>query len=182
MQQSEKSLFDGFTFAIGVFLGAIAAAVASLTASALSHSHTAVAEDEAVMLAVAERLRPVGQVVLLGDEALAAAAAAVVTPAPVATVLSGPQVFNEACYLCHSPPGVPGAPVVGDSAQWEPRIAKGVEVLRDHALNGFQGEAGFMPAKGGRVDLSDAEVLSAVDYMLAQVGADADGVSAPTDE
>ncbi len=42
-------------------------------------------------------------------------------------------------------------------------------MLQDHALNGYQGEAGFMPPKGGRVDLSDEEVLSAVDYMLEQI-------------
>lgn len=169
MQQSERSLFDGFTFAIGVFLGTVAAAAAALTAGAISSTAAPGHVDEAAALALAERIEPVGRVVLLGDAALAAAAAAVVAPAPVATVLSGPQVFNEACYLCHSPPGVPGAPVVGDRTAWEPRVAQGIEVLRDHALNGYQGAAGFMPAKGGRIDLSDAEVLSAVDYMLEQL-------------
>jgi cytochrome c5 len=172
LQQSERSLFDGFTFAIGLFLGAVAAAAAALTAGALSHTGEGDAMDEEMALAVAERIKPVGQVVLLGDEALAAAAAAVVAPAPVATVLSGPQVFNEACYLCHSPPGVPGAPVIGDRAAWEARVAQGLAVLQDHAINGYQGAAGFMPAKGGRVDLSDAEVLSAVDYMLEQLEAE----------
>ena len=120
-------------------------------------------------MAVAERLAPIGEVMLLGDEALAASAANVVAPAPVETTLSGPQVFNEACYLCHSPPGVPGAPVIGDPAIWEQRVEQGRSVLYDHAVNGYQGEAGFMPAKGGRVDLSDAEVRSAVDYMLEQL-------------
>jgi cytochrome c5 len=115
-------------------------------------------------------LAPIGRVALIGDAELAAAAAAVAAaPSPVDTVLSGPQVFNEACYLCHAPPGVPGAPVVGDAAAWEPRIAQGIEVLREHALNGYQGEAGFMPAKGGRMDLSDDEVISAVEYMLEQL-------------
>jgi cytochrome c5 len=82
--------------------------------------------------------------------------------------MSGAQVFNAACYLCHSAPGVGGAPVVGDAAAWEARIAQGAETLNNHALNGFQGAAGFMPAKGGRVDLSDAEITSAVEYMIEQ--------------
>ncbi len=118
-------------------------------------------------------LAPIGRIALLGDaelEAAAAAAAAVVAaPRRVDTVLSGPQVFNEACYLCHAPPGVPGAPVVGEVAAWEARVAQGMDVLIDHAINGYQGEAGFMPAKGGRVDLSDDEVVSAVEYMLEQL-------------
>ncbi|MGD8324439.1 MAG: c-type cytochrome, partial [Gammaproteobacteria bacterium] len=125
---------------------------------------------EAMADAGTSPLAPIGRVALIGDAELAAAAAAVAAaPSPVDTVLSGPQVFNEACYLCHAPPGVPGAPVVGDAAAWEPRIAQGIEVLREHALNGYQGEAGFMPAKGGRMDLSDDEVISAVEYMLEQL-------------
>jgi cytochrome c len=43
-------------------------------------------------------------------------------------------------------------------------------VLRDHALNGFTGDTGFMPPKGGRIDLSDEEILAAVEYMLEQSG------------
>jgi cytochrome c5 len=43
-----------------------------------------------------------------------------------------------------------------------------MDVLKEHAIKGFQGSAGFMPAKGGRVDLSDEEVASAVDYMVTE--------------
>jgi cytochrome c5 len=42
--------------------------------------------------------------------------------------------------------------------------------LREHLLNGFQGDAGFMPPKGGRVDLSDEEMMAALDYMIEQAG------------
>ena len=41
-----------------------------------------------------------------------------------------------------------------------------MDVLNDHALNGFAGNAGYMPPKGGRVDLSDQEVIDAVTYMV----------------
>ncbi|MEY4640176.1 MAG: hypothetical protein RLZZ227_170, partial [Pseudomonadota bacterium] len=38
-----------------------------------------------------------------------------------------------------------------------------------HALNGFSGKAGgLMPKKGGRLDLSDAEIIGAVEYMIEQ--------------
>jgi len=86
-------------------------------------------------------------------------------PTPVAAALSGPDVYNQACLACHAT-GAGGAPLVGDVGAWAPRIAKGMDVLFDHAINGFTGEAGVMLAKGGRLDLSDQEVKDAVTYMV----------------
>jgi len=119
--------------------------------------------------AVAERIRPVGQVYLSGEEhsAPAPTVKTVAEPQPVAAALTGPQVYNSACLACHSA-GVGGAPVVGDAAAWSPRIAQGVAVLTKHAIEGYTGSAGYMPAKGGRTDLSDAEVVDAVEYMVDQ--------------
>ena len=48
-----------------------------------------------------------------------------------------------------------------------PRLAQGEDTLHKHALEGYQGKAGFMPPKGGRTDLSDQSVKNAVDYMVA---------------
>jgi len=39
-------------------------------------------------------------------------------------------------------------------------------VLYQHALQGFQGTAGVMPPKGGRVDLADDLIKAAVDHMI----------------
>ena len=61
-----------------------------------------------------------------------------------------------------------GAPVLGDAAQWVERIAQGTDTLKQHALQGYSGGTGYMPAKGGRADLSDAEVDAAVDYMIGE--------------
>ena len=175
LNKSERQLFDGFTFLLGIFLGALAAAGLGLTAKFMSSSAPSahMTAQGTIDEAAAESdslLAPVGRVALVGDAELAAAAAAISAPAPVDTVLSGPQVFNQACYLCHAPPGTPGAPVVGDVAAWEGRITQGVDMLYDHALNGFQGDSPVpMPPKGGRVDLSDDEIKSAVDYMLEQL-------------
>ena len=72
--------------------------------------------------------------------------------------MTGPQVYNAACIVCHQPPGTGGAPPVGDVAAWAPRIEQGMDTLYMHALAGFQGTKGFMPPKGGRVDLSDDEI------------------------
>lgn len=78
---------------------------------------------------------------------------------------SGEETFTQVCSACHGA-GIAGAPKAGDKSAWGPRIAKGKEVLYDHALKGFQGSAGVMPAKGGRADLSDDLVKAAVDYMV----------------
>lgn len=80
---------------------------------------------------------------------------------------AGQEVYAQACAACHDD-GLVGAPKTGDVARWAPRIAKGVALLQEHAVKGYQGLDGFMPAKGGRVDLSDRAVIDAVDYMVAQ--------------
>ena len=83
---------------------------------------------------------------------------------------SGMQVYNAVCMGCHAA-GVAGAPKVGDAAAWSARIAQGVETLVSHAVNGYKGQAGQMPAKGGNADLDDVEVARAVVYMSNQSGA-----------
>jgi cytochrome c5 len=63
---------------------------------------------------------------------------------------------------CHGA-GVAGAPIPG-SDPWQERASKGLDQLAYNAINGINA----MPAKGGRMDLSDAEVTAAVEFMLAQ--------------
>ncbi len=79
----------------------------------------------------------------------------------------GAEVYNGACAVCHNQ-GVAGAPKLGDKADWEKRLSAGEETLIKHAIEGFQGQSGFMPAKGGRMDLSDTAVAEAVKFMLAE--------------
>jgi cytochrome c5 len=96
-----------------------------------------------------------------------AAPAPVAAPVPVAAApenTAGKSVFGKTCAMCHAP-GVAGAPKPGDKADWGPRIAQGKEVLYKHALEGFNGSKGQMPARGGATALSDADVKAAVDYM-----------------
>lgn len=133
-------------------------------------------DAEQYQAAVAERIRPLGQVTRPEEKQQAAAPAAETTAEtaaetaadsePVAAAMTGAEVYNGACLACHGN-GVGGAPVVGDVAAWEPRIAQGADVLNDHAINGYQG-VGYMPPKGGRLDLSDQEVIDAVAYMVAE--------------
>jgi len=86
-----------------------------------------------------------------------------------AELMTGEQVYNNVCIACHTPPGVGGAPALGDGEAWAARIAQGMDTLIDHALHGFTGSTGVMPMKGERVDLSDEEIIGAVQYMVKQV-------------
>lgn len=83
----------------------------------------------------------------------------------MADASQGQSVFNKTCALCHAV-GAAGAPKPGDKADWEPRIAQGMDVLYKHAMEGFTGAKGVMPARGGAASLSDDEVKAAVDYMV----------------
>lgn len=104
-------------------------------------------------------------------EAAAPAVPEAAAPAPAAETavagIDGKKIFGSVCSLCHAA-GVAGAPKPGDKADWGPRIAQGTDVLYKHAIEGFTGAKGMMPARGGSATLSDDEVKAAVDYMVAQ--------------
>ena len=170
MRKHDQQFFDSFMLVIGILMGVAVGLFFLVRAISIDTQGRYVKEDPSVQAEIDKRIEPVGHVMRLGDaELAAAAAAAVAAPTPVATVLSGPQVYNAACIVCHAPPGNAGAPPLGDVDAWTPRIAQGIDTLHMHALQGYQGQKGFMPPKGGRVDLSDAEIMSAVDYIVEQV-------------
>ena len=85
-------------------------------------------------------------------------------------VQSGEQVYGQVCKTCHET-GLAGAPKFGDKAAWSARIAQGEATMFQHAIAGFQGKAGMMPAKGGNADLTDDEIRRAVAYMANKAGA-----------
>ncbi len=78
--------------------------------------------------------------------------------------LTGEVLVKDTCSVCHTV-GIGGAPKLGDARGWGPRVAKGKDVLYSHAIQGFKGETGICPQKGGRWDVPDAVVRQAVDYM-----------------
>lgn len=162
----DQKFFDMYSLVLGV-LGAVALLFIVLAIKLSDMTQGVYTRDTAeYQAAVDERIRPLGDVYLPGEERDSAAptVAAATEPAPVATLMTGPQVYNVACNVCHGS-GVGGAPVVGDAEVWVARIAQGMDTLNDHAINGFTGSAGVMLAKGGRMDLSDDEVKAAVQYM-----------------
>ena len=110
---------------------------------------------------IVARIKPVGELVV------ASAATVANGVIPTAKAADGKGTYDKACFVCHAA-GVAGAPKLGDKADWGPRIAQGNDTLYTHALKGFQGKKGFMPAKGGNVALADADVKASVDYMVSQ--------------
>jgi cytochrome c5 len=74
---------------------------------------------------------------------------------------SGDQVVNLQCSKCHES-GIGGAPKIGDRTAWIPRLTQGLDPLVRSAINGHGG----MPPRGGMANLTDAELRSAIVYMV----------------
>jgi cytochrome c5 len=74
---------------------------------------------------------------------------------------TGEQIYEAQCSKCHQT-GVNGAPRVGDTPAWIPRLKQGMDTLVASAIKGHGG----MPPRGGQADLTDAELRSAVVFMI----------------
>ena len=154
--------------AVGVLAG-FAAGMFFLGSYLASAARTEpIKDDREYQRQLAERIAPPAKVAVAGRDntALKMGEAAPAPPSAAApsAVLAGEQVYATTCIACHGP-GVAGAPKFGDKEAWAPRLAQGLAVLHKHALEGFQGKSGVMPAKGGRADLADQSILNGVDYM-----------------
>jgi cytochrome c5 len=125
-----------------------------------------VTSDPRYVKSVEERLQPVARVAVAGQDnsALKIESAGPVTAA-AALPADGTAAYETACQACHGA-GIAGAPKVGDKAAWAPRVAQGKETLYNHAIHGFTGKAGVMPAKGGRTEWPDDLIKQAVDHIL----------------
>lgn len=99
--------------------------------------------------------------------AAAAAPAAEAPKAEATASVDGKSIYGKTCAMCHAA-GVAGAPKPGDKEAWAPRIAQGNDTMYKHALEGFTGDHGMMPARGGNPKLTDEEVKAAVDFMVGQ--------------
>ncbi len=117
-----------------------------------------VVKTEEVKEAVIEKVEEVAaKVEEVKTEAVTAVAATAAVDHSV-----GEAVYKSSCFACHDS-GVAGSPKVGDKDAWTARIAAGSDSLYASAINGI----GAMPAKGGNMSISDADIKAAVDYMAA---------------
>ena len=168
MSKQDTHFFNTFSlviallmvFAIGIFI--FARIVAGRTQDLQVLSETDYRKN------VAARLAPPSAEAVSGQDntalAIKSEGAAPAAGMPAAPK-NGNEVFQQVCSSCHGA-GIAGAPKAGDKSAWGPRIAQGKATLYEHALKGFQGRAGLMPPKGGRLDLSDDLVKQAVDHMV----------------
>lgn len=108
--------------------------------------------------AIAERLKPVGEVCLQGDASCAGS---------VVSADAGPkdpaEVYSAKCSGCHDT-GAAGAPKVGNAGDWAARIAEGKPTLYKHAVEGFNA----MPPKGLCMDCSEDDIHAVVDFMVSK--------------
>ena len=108
---------------------------------------------------IAERLKPVGEVCIQGEECAAAGPAAA---AAGGGALSGEEVVGKFCNACHGT-GLLDAPKVGDTAAWQARADEkaGLDVLLANAITGINA----MPPKGTCASCSDDELMAAIKQM-----------------
>ncbi|UYO76054.1 c-type cytochrome [Halomonas qinghailakensis] len=119
--------------------------------------------QDAARDAIAERLAPVGQLCLQGQDCGTAAAPAAASSGGGDEV-DGEGIYNNVCMACHET-GAAGAPIRGDEAAWAERTEQGFATLLEHSINGI----GAMPARGGNPNLSDEEMEAATAYMVEPV-------------
>lgn len=167
MRNHDLQFLKHFSMVI-VFL--IGVTMLLLIGAYFAHSQAPVEPDPRAEARVIERIRPVGGV-YAGETGAAAIAAAAEAAAKAAQsqvayggTLDGSVIYGQLCGACHTN-GAGGAPTL-DHAHWDARIAKGVDTLVKHATEGFQGDAGLMPARGGNPSLSDAQVEASVKWMI----------------
>lgn len=170
MSKQDTHFFNVFSVVLGLLVVFAIIVFAISRYVGKTEQAAVVLKDPLVVQKVAERVSPPARVAVAGQDNSALAVAPVTAQpagsAAVVTVLeNGAQVYQATCRACHEA-GLAGAPKAGDAAAWQPRIAQGKATLYEHALKGFTGKTGVMPAKGGRTDLSDELIREAVDYML----------------
>ncbi len=171
MSKQDTHFINVFSVVIGLLV-AIAIALFALARIVASHTQDKdILEDASYVRNVEQRVSPFAKEAVSGQDNTALAIKPDAGSAPTAGAgaadmpKSGEALFQATCSACHGA-GLAGAPKAGDKAAWGPRISKGMPTLYDHALKGFQGSAGVMPAKGGRTDAPDDLVKQAVDYMV----------------
>ncbi len=75
--------------------------------------------------------------------------------------MTGQRVYQKYCVICHAE-GVAGAPKFRNQRDWQLRQKKGLDVLVQHVLKGFNA----MPKKGTCLRCGNEDIKAAVMYML----------------
>ncbi|HEY6481952.1 MAG TPA: c-type cytochrome [Steroidobacteraceae bacterium] len=171
MSKQDTHFFNMFSIVIGLLVAiAIGLFVLARVVAGRTQDQQVMGETQ-YLKGVQARLTPAAEEAIAGQDNSALAikadqgSQAGSAGGGAAAPKNGTEVFQQVCSACHGA-GLAGAPKAGDKAAWGPRIAKGKATLYEHALKGFQGSSGVMPAKGGRPDLPDDLIKQAVDHMV----------------
>ena len=166
MSKQDSHFFNNFSLVLGILFAVTLGLFAFARHVGADHQGKDVTNDPRYVASVEDRLKPVAAVAVAGQDNSALAIKSSAPAGPAAAVPeNGTAAYETACVACHGA-GSAGAPKVGDKAAWGPRIAQGKDTLYNHALHGFQGKSGVMPAKGGRADWPDDLIKQAVDHIV----------------
>ncbi|HET9861862.1 MAG TPA: c-type cytochrome [Steroidobacteraceae bacterium] len=166
MSKQDSHFFNNFSLVLGVLFAVTIGLFALARHVGAENQGAKVTDDPRYVASVEERLQPVARVAVAGQDNSALKIESTAAAQPAAAVpANGTEAYETACAACHGA-GIAGAPKVGDKAAWGPRIAQGKETLYNHALHGFSGKTGVMPAKGGRADWPDDLIKQAVDHIV----------------
>jgi len=158
-QKQDRKFMDTFMIILGGLMLFTFGLFVYANVLGTKHQENVNSQNTRMQAAQAERLAPVGgvpaEMVVNAEKEAEAARIKALQP------VNAQSVYEGACAACHAA-GILEAPKFADAASWAPRIEKGKETLYENALKGI----GLMAAKGGRADLSDKEVIAAVDYMV----------------
>jgi cytochrome c5 len=168
VSKQDSQFFNVFSLVLGILI-VIAILLFALARGVGNNTQRAHVLTDPKYVADVEKNLTTGRVAVVGRDntALAIVPVAGAVVAELAIPTDGPGVYEQVCGACHLN-GIGGAPRSDDRAAWAPRIAQGSNTLYKHAIEGYTGKAGVMPAKGGRTDLSDDLVKAAVDYMVSK--------------
>jgi cytochrome c5 len=166
MSKQDSHFFNNFSLVLGILFAVTLGLFAFARHVGAEHQGKQVTTDPRFVASTEQRLQPVARVAVAGQDN---SALKIVNAGPAVAAAALPEngtaAYEVACAACHGA-GIAGAPKVGDKAAWGPRIAQGKDTLYKHALQGFNGKAGVMPAKGGRTDWPDDLVKQAVDHII----------------
>jgi len=165
-QNSDTHFFNSFSLVLGILvaIAIVLFAVARNVGGDIQGHNVSI--DPILVKKVHDNIEPVAHVAIAGQDNSALAKLDGAAAAPAADLpANGEQAFQKICSACHAQ-GVAGAPKVGDHSAWDARIAQGKDTLYKHAIGGYQGGKGVMPARGG-TSWPDDTIKAAVDYMVS---------------
>jgi cytochrome c5 len=166
MSKQDSHFFNNFSLILGILVAVTIGLFAFARHVGAVNQGKQVTTDPRYVESVQARLQPVARVAVAGQDNSAMKIESAGPAAPAAAIpADGTAAYETGCSACHGA-GIAGAPKMGDKAAWGPRIAQGKATLYNHAINGFNGKTGVMPAKGGQAAWPDDLIKQAVDHIV----------------